>query len=399
MHIDVDPAQVLARLVDPGGPTPDDPGQPLLGATLVICEGGTLTERTYAAGWARAGGLPMSPDAPMRMASISKLVCAIGAVRLLEQGRIDLDADVSTLVGFQVRNPAFPAMPITMRALLSHTSSLRDGARYWAEFPEPLAALFQGEGAKDRWASEPPGFFKYCNLNYGVVGQAMERAAAERFDALMHRLVFAPLGLTCGYNWSGVPEERRAKAAAIYRKTGPDGETLDPQGAWTAQIDAAPERMAEVPNYRRTADAPPIQTYRLGDNGSLFSPQGGLRASVRDLARIGVDLLHAASGESVIVSRAALATLSSPIWRFDGGNGDSENGFYRAYAPGAQILGKGVFGHFGEAYGLRSGLFVDPGRRRVCAYAINGFSSEPAPGLAPAERILLETAGFAHALA
>jgi CubicO group peptidase (beta-lactamase class C family) len=339
----------------------------------------------------------MNADAPMRMASVSKLVCAMGALRLAERGLVDLDADASKALGFRARNPAFPDVPITLRRLLSHTSSLRDGERYWANHPETLSVLFEGAHAQERWGREPPGYFTYCNLNYGLVGQAMEAAAGERFDLLMRRLVFDPLGLACGYNWSGVPRERRAAAAALYRKTGPDGETLDPNGVWTPQIDATAETL-DPPTYRSKPNAPDLAAYRLGANGSLFAPQGGLRASVRDLARIGGDLLRALAGQGRAASAEMVARLSDPVWRFDGANGATEGGFYRAFGAGGHILDQGVFGHFGEAYGLRSGLLIDPRRRRVCAYAINGFSREPPPGIAPAERDLIAAAGFAHAL-
>ena len=51
-------------------------------------------------------------------------------MRLVEQGRLDLDRDVSDYLGWSLRNPAFPDRPITLRLLLSHRSSLRDGVDY-----------------------------------------------------------------------------------------------------------------------------------------------------------------------------------------------------------------------------------------------------------------------------
>jgi len=385
----------LAALVAHGGEAPDPS---LMGAGLLVCSGADLVEHAYAAGSARLSGAAMSVDAPLRIASVSKFVCALAAMRLAETGVLDLDADAGPLVGFRLRNPAFPDRSISLRALLSHTSSLRDGDKYWADFPDPLESLFGGVDATQRWGAEPPGFFTYCNLNYGLVAQAMEKATRERFDLLMRRLVFAPLGLDCGYNWSGVSVARRAAGATLYRRTGPDGETPDPKGRWTPQVDEAPEGSA-APVYRARTNAPPVTTYAIGSNGSLFSPQGGLRLSVRDLARIGVDVLRGLSGRSAIFSPAALAPLINPVWRTNGRNGDEENGLYRAYGAGAHLLDKQVFGHFGEAYGLRSALLIDPERRAVCAYAINGFASPPSAGVARAERALIDSAGFAHAFA
>ena len=57
-------------------------------------------------------------DDPVRIASISKLVLAIGVMRLVEDGKLDLDADVSKALGWTPRNPSFPKKKITLRLLL-----------------------------------------------------------------------------------------------------------------------------------------------------------------------------------------------------------------------------------------------------------------------------------------
>ena len=70
-------------------------------------------------------------DHKMRVASISKLVVAIGVMRLVEQEKADLDADVSGYLGWTLRNPNHPTQIITLRQLLSHTSSVRDAGKYF----------------------------------------------------------------------------------------------------------------------------------------------------------------------------------------------------------------------------------------------------------------------------
>ena len=70
--------------------------------------------------------------------------------------------------------------------------------------------------------------------------------------------------------------------------------------------------------------------------------------------------------------------MATPAWRFDGSNGDTDSGFYCAYGLAVQSLpaarqgcnddlfgdGRAMIGHAGDAYGLRSGLWIDPARRR-----------------------------------
>jgi CubicO group peptidase (beta-lactamase class C family) len=134
-----------------------------------------------------------------------------------------------------------------------------------------------------------------------------------------------------------------------------------------------------------------LSTYQLGSNGALFSPQGGLRISVHDLTAIG-RLLLARGG--TFLSAASIDTLAAPAWRFDGGNGDSESGFFCAYGLAVQSLataragcnddlfggGRAMFGHDGDAYGLRSGLWVDPARGVGIAFFATGNGDDPPRG-------------------
>ena len=73
-----------------------------------------------------AAGRTVTVDDPVRTASISKTLVGIGVMKLVEQGKLDLDSDVSRVLGWTLRNPAFPGRSITLRQLLSHTSSVRD---------------------------------------------------------------------------------------------------------------------------------------------------------------------------------------------------------------------------------------------------------------------------------
>src|SRR6476646_7903159 len=71
-------------------------------------------------------GRRVGADDPARVASVSKLVVAIGVMKLVEQHKLSLYSDFSRWLGWKLRNPAFPDQPVTLRMLLSHTSSIRD---------------------------------------------------------------------------------------------------------------------------------------------------------------------------------------------------------------------------------------------------------------------------------
>ncbi|HEX8466544.1 MAG TPA: serine hydrolase domain-containing protein [Allosphingosinicella sp.] len=338
--------------------------------------------RSGAAGLAdRAAGRALTIDDPVRIASITKLHVALGVMRLVEQGRLELDEDVSKRLGWRLRNPAFPDRPITLRLLLSHRSSLRDDVSYAL----PLDMTVQkAVAAPEAWDREhPPGtFFRYSNLGFPVVASVMEQAAGERFDRLMDRLVLKPLELDACFNWTTCNAATIARATALYA---PDG---------TVVRDDLKGMRPDCPVVPAADGSCDLSAYRLGSNGALFSPQGGLRISVRDLAKVGGLLLRKGrlADGSRFLEESSLAEIERLHWHFDGGNGDTEGDFYCGYGLAVQILsqcapkddpfgdGRRRLGHAGDAYGLRSGLWIDPVTRRGIAYFATGLGDDPARG-------------------
>lgn len=321
----------------------------------------------------------LTVDDPVRVASVSKLVVALGVMRLVEAGRLDLDEDVSTKLGWRLRNPAHPDAPITMRLLLSHRSSLKDDVDYIVPLGRDLRDALADPVAFD--VTRPPGtYFRYANLNFPVIASVMERATGERFDRLIDRLVLAPLGLDACFGWASCRADTVTRGVALYEQDG------------SVRRDDLAFRRAPCPVASLTP-ACDLAAYVPGANGALFSPQGGLRISARDLAKVGQLLLHRGRhrGERFL-TRASMATITRPAWRFDGGNGDTLNGFFCSYGLATQQLpvraagcsddlfgdGRHVVGHAGEAYGLLSGLWVDERRGvGIVYFAINNPAEPP----------------------
>jgi CubicO group peptidase (beta-lactamase class C family) len=344
----------------------------------------------------------VTPDDPVRIASISKLVVAIGVLRLAEEGRVDLDADVSTVLGWPLRNPAFPDDAITLAMLLAHAAGVRDDVDYAIPLGGSLQATLADPAAWD--ASRRPGAaFHYANLNFPIVASVLERATGERFDALMQRLVLAPMRLDACFNWPTCSDAAVARAVVL---TAADGSVLrdDLRGARPAcPVVAAADGSCDLARWR------------AGENGALFSPHGGLRISARDLARIGRMLLRGGELDGVrILAPVSVERLLAPRWTFDGRNGDTQHGFFCRYGLATQTLatarsgclddpaGDGVerVGHAGEAYGLRSGLWLDRAAGTGVVYFVTGVP-EGAPRGRSAfgveeERMLREALGLAR---
>jgi CubicO group peptidase (beta-lactamase class C family) len=299
-------------------------------------------------GDAGVAGRAVSANDPVRVASISKLVTALAAMRLVDAGKLDLDRDINSYLGYSVRNPAFPDTPITMRLLLTHRSSITDNIDYILPLDGEIKSVLSDPKA---WQSAhaPGTWFAYANLNSPVIGAVMEAASGERFDKLLARLVLGPLKIDGCFNWhAGCSPNRRVQAVTLLR---PNGDLAKDPAV------TEPEPCTLV----RAADGScDLARYRLGVNGSAFSPQGGLRISANDLTKIGRVLLN--KGKPLLSNRA-FAEMTRVHWQFDGSNGEDDKGYFKAYGIGIHMLtdkdGAIWWGHVGEAYSLRAGLWVN----------------------------------------
>lgn len=325
---------------------------------------------------------------PVRVASISKMVTAIGVMRLVEAGKLDLDADVSSYLGFTLRNPAFPNVPITLRLLMSHRSSLTDHAGYWQT---PLGGQLRDILRNPRaWDAEhaPGTFFRYTNLNYPVVAQIMERVTGERFDRLMQRLVLKPLGIDGCFGWATCDAATAARAVVLYDADGKPQVDDNHGGKPACTVKPARDGSCD------------LSRYQPGTNGALFGPQGGLRISGLGLARVGMMLLGngklALNGAQLLTPESVQA-MATTRWQYNGHNGLTyeedgdpsgvDHGMFCHWGMGLEFLasriagcrddpfGDGIerVGHSGSAYGLQSGIWLDRARGTGVVWFVTGM--------------------------
>ena len=372
----------------------NDPAMQLASlSVLAIRAGQPVYEQAFGRRFIGNGVLPdkpATPDTLYRIASISKMMTTLGLMRLVEAGRMELEADVSGYLGFSLRNPHFPQRVITLRSLLTHSSSLRDDGGYsWPlatalkDVLVPGAPLY-GEGRMWSNHAGPGEYFTYCNLGWGVIGTAMERVTGERFDLLMQRLLLQPLGIVAGYNPAALPPAALDRLATLYRKRTTDTEIWDAAGPWIAQVD----------DYSAKPPQPPagIAGYVPGANATPFSPTGGLRISARDMGAVMRMLINGGMhGNTRLFQRATLERMFARHWTIDegGSNGDSLNGFFPAWGlgnahfpdrPGSCLVEGGGFdavGHSGDAYGLISVFALDAARGNGLVMLAGGCSADP----------------------
>jgi CubicO group peptidase (beta-lactamase class C family) len=163
------------------------------GAAVVLVRDGAVV---FARGYGYADiqrRIPVSPDSTLfRVASLSKVVTATAVMQLVEQGRVDLDADVSRYLDFPIP-PAFDK-PITMRHLMTHTAGFDDtvGGR-WIAGSQPQALRDYLTQWMPKRIYAPGAVPAYSSYGSTLAGYVVERVSGEPFNEYVERHIFAPL--------------------------------------------------------------------------------------------------------------------------------------------------------------------------------------------------------------
>ena len=392
---------VLALLATPAAAEVYTPPPP---ATVVVAFDRETIVPLIAEGLAnKESGRAVEANDPVRIASISKLVMALAALRLADEGKVDLDRDVSDYLGWRVRSPYYPRVPVTLAQLMSHRAGLSGSADYIIPLGASLQAKFADPASwrkgvrparrEDLMELEPdPDTFLYSNLGAPLVATVLEAASGERYDRLVERLVFKPLGVKACLNWIGCGPDMEARAVVLYRHSG--------------EVAAdGPDRLppaCTIPVAEGQACS--LENYVPGTNASIFSPQGGVRIGMVDLAKIGQELFSSPQ-DSRLSFNSFLRFRNSAI---RGPTGASQ--FFCRYGLGLQMIeigsdgceddlfgsGGAWVGHPGEAYGLLSGLWFSQTTKQGFVY----FTTEVPPpvggedtgGFTPREQALMARA-------
>jgi CubicO group peptidase (beta-lactamase class C family) len=385
----------------------DDPAMPLPSLSVVAIRHGEIVYASQLGSkrlaTAKSPAQPADANTMYRVASVSKFVTTLGTMKLVEQGRLSLDADISDYLGYRLRNPNFPDQAITLRMLLTHTSSLRDeGGFKWPPNVDLKDVLVPGGrfyANGEMWSKShaPRQYFEYVNFNWGIIATVMERAGGERFDRLMRRLVFDPMQLKAGFYLADFAPANIKDIATLYRKREKDGdEAWDPNGPWIAQAD-------DFGNENPVAPAG-LDSYAVGTNGTIYGPQGSLRISANELAKIMLMLMkNGRHGDVQILRPETIDTMFTRQWTLSGdgktGNGDSDyfHGLYHAWglgnqhfidastarngrAGGDRLVEGGGFkgvGHLGWSWGLNALFVFDRETNNGMIYVSSGVGANP----------------------
>lgn len=257
-----------------------------------------------------AEALAIAPDLPMHIGSITKLFTALAVMQLVEQGKLDLDANLRTYIPeFSVRS-RFGGSDFTLRQMLTHYSGLpSDLLEDFSSDPAQTRALFAStvaRTAQTHLKSRPDLAHSYSNLAYQLLGVVIERVSGEPYDEYIERHIFAPLQMT--------------QSAVL---------VADANGAW--------------PLTRPMADP---RQYGYEPIGGLSA--GGIVASLNDMARFAQMLL--AEGEGIVAPESFREMQRVQDAHVTLGGGSQGLGFQLQFPPAVPQPGSGhsgaLPGHF-----------------------------------------------------
>lgn len=313
-----------------------------IGLAVAVVKNGSLIYSQSFGQKDREQQQPLAKTDIFRIASISKSFSATALFQLIEKGKLSLSDDFSKVVGFRVRNPNFPNTIITLKMVMSHTSSINDSEGYFN-----LDVIDPGKNVN--WAKcynnyEPGKGYQYCNLNYNMIGTVIEKLSGERFDRYIKNHILDPLNLYGGYWVDGLESTRFS--------------TLYEYNANTKIFSPSP--LAYNP---RTEE---ISKYIMGYSTPIFSPTGGMKITATDLAKYMTMHMFQGKYKGVrIISKKSARTMQTKI--------SEEEGYGLAIRTVSDLIpGKVMKGHTGSAYGLYSMMFFQPEEKFGIVVITNG---------------------------
>ena len=325
------------------------------GAFLVAKEGEVVYERYYGVQQLTTK-VPVHPDTYFRCASVTKLVTGIGLMKMMDEGLLAPDEDISTYLGYTVRNPRFPDTPITLRMLMSHTAGLNENSSYSAKSSKLQDMIDVQRKARSNFKNVKPGTeYAYSNFGAGITGSIVESVTGMDVSSYMRQSLFEPLGIDAAYHATQIVDTQ--DLSATYNKKG--------------KLYAAPSYMLR---QEYIPEALPDTHYRVTVGSLLIRP--------RDLMKLGIALGGDGTVDGVrVLSEEAIAMMrEEQSFETTGITPDSPYTFF-TIRQDTLIEGKRVYGHQGTDEGVVCNLYVEPESQMVIVVMSNGCNTTRENGI------------------
>jgi CubicO group peptidase (beta-lactamase class C family) len=189
------------------------------GVIVVVKDGEVLAQKGY--GYADvATQKPVDPERTLfRAGSVAKLVTHTAVMQLVEQGKLDLDADIAKYLDFPVPDAGAYGKPVTLHNLMTHTGGFEELVRgLMASDPKVHMPLETYVKATQPARIFPPGEVpSYCNYCVALEGYIIQRVSGESFDDYLDKHIFAPLGMSNSTFRQPLPKQLEAQMSSGYR--------------------------------------------------------------------------------------------------------------------------------------------------------------------------------------
>ncbi|MFA6375236.1 MAG: serine hydrolase [Bacilli bacterium] len=343
----------------------------LVGASVVVIKGNDIKFSDSYGYSDFENKIATTPDTIYRIASISKIIVAMAIMKLVEDNKIHINDDIQDILGFSIRNPKYPDIPITIKMLMTQTSSITDGFINDDELIDDeeikgyngvngthlkvsLEDLLIPEKSK-YWTSstfsdyEPGSKFIYSNFGCGILACIVEKVSNKLFTDFVRDTILLPLDTDASFRPGDIINKE--KAANIY---------LPEHSSNSYKISR--DFASFVENF--------YPVFPLGEN--YRGPAGGLFISTIDLSKVMICLMNdGVYKDKVILKKSTVEMMLQTHWF-----GNSDDDSYKAKGLQMRILDKypGILlrGHTGSAYGVISYMFFNKETKTGICYVTNG---------------------------
>ena len=299
----------------------------IAGAAVSVVKDGELF---FAEGYGYAdlgNGIPVDPEQTVFLiGSVTKLFTWMAVMQLVEQGKLDLDADINTYLDFHIPD-TYPE-PISLKHLLTHTDGFEE------RFFEWLVSDADDLVASRKWLVShmparvrPPGdAAAYSNYGTSLAGYIVARVSGQPYDQYIQENILDPLGMLHTSARMPMLPDLRAHASAGYTYA---------EGIFQP-----------TPNY-------------LGQLGT--APAGAGQSSATDMARFMIAHLQggryndASIAEARILNEATARQMHTTLYTHDPRLLGTAYGFFEFSDNGVRTIG-----HSGEAYPFNALLLLLP---------------------------------------
>lgn len=270
-------------------------------------------------------------DGIFRIASISKTFVAAAIMQLAERGFLSLDDDINKYLHFEVRNPLFPQEMITVRMLLSHLSGITDFEYGKQRNSLSMFSSLDSLEKQQFFTKYKPGSkFNYSNYGYNLLGAIIENVTQKRFDQYIEENILNPLAIQGNYNVSVLDSSKFV---------------------WSYQYDNKRNRYVKaLKAYKPIGEK--LEHYVLGESTAVFSPCGGMKITIEDLARFMMAHMNYGTLDgNKILSKESEEEMMK-IVSHNYGLGFMHSSF--------KLKNVDMVGHQGGAYGFHGSMFFSP---------------------------------------